>query len=213
VCKIPKRARDFDDRLVTSNEIMVLCYRGSMALRITLTLCLVVGLTLSGCTQTAPTPKTTSVKPSQLTLTSSSVAVDGLLAQEHTCNGNGTSPALTIDGVPDQTRSLAISLTDPDASAGTFTHWTVWNIDPKVREISAGNPPNGATQGLNDFRRVGFGPACPPRGQHNYVFTLFALDAMLELPSDSTPEDFQDALAGHIIAQTSLTAHYQQTNP
>jgi Raf kinase inhibitor-like YbhB/YbcL family protein len=182
-----------------------------MALRITLTLSLVVGLTLSGCTQTVPAQETSSVKPSQLTLTSSSVTVDGSLEQEHTCDGAGTSPSLTIEGVPDHARSLALTLEDPDATAKKFTHWTLWNIDPKVHQIATGNPPNGATQGLNDFRRVGFGPACPPRGQHNYVFTLFALDTMLELPSNTTPDKLERALEGHIIAQTSLTAHYQRT--
>ena len=96
---------------------------------------------------------------------------------------------------------------DPDAPGGLFTHWLVWNIDPKTTTIGEGGAPGG-TQGKNGFGKSGYGGPCPPSGTHRYFFKVFALDKTLELPAGASRKQLDAAMSGHVIAQGELMGRY-----
>ena len=125
-------------------------------------------------------------------------------------NGNET-PALSINGIPEGTKSLALIMDDPDAMGAVgkvWVHWVVWNIDP-TREFITGNPQESKfVEGMTDFGEVGYGGPAPPDKRHTYVFKLYALDTRLDLPDKSTKADVEKAMKGHIIEQTTLTGTY-----
>ena len=125
-------------------------------------------------------------------------------------NGNET-PALSINGIPEGTKSLALIMDDPDAMGAVgkvWVHWVVWNIDP-TREFITGNPQESKfVEGMTDFGEVGYGGPAPPDKRHTYVFKLYALDTGLDLPGKSTKADVEKAMEGHIIEQTQLTGTY-----
>ena len=125
-------------------------------------------------------------------------------------NGNET-PALSINGIPEGTKSLALIMDDPDAMGAVgkvWVHWVVWNIDP-TREFITGNPQESKfVEGMTDFGEVGYGGPAPPDKRHTYVFKLYALDTRLDLPDKSTKADVEKAMKGHIIEQTQLTGTY-----
>ena len=125
-------------------------------------------------------------------------------------NGNET-PALSINGIPEGTKSLALIMDDPDAMEAVgkvWVHWVVWNIDP-TREFITGNPQESKfVEGMTDFGEVGYGGPAPPDKRHTYVFKLYALDSILDLPEGSTKNELEKAMEGHIIEQTQLTGTY-----
>ena len=125
-------------------------------------------------------------------------------------NGNET-PALSINGIPEGTKSLALIMDDPDAMGAVgkvWVHWVVWNIDP-TREFITGNPQESKfVEGMTDFGEVGYGGPAPPDKRHTYVFKLYALDTKLDLPTESSKADVEKAMEGHIIEQTQLTGTY-----
>ena len=125
-------------------------------------------------------------------------------------NGNET-PALSINGIPEGTKSLALIMDDPDAMEAVgkvWVHWVVWNIDP-TREFITGNPQESKfVEGMTDFGEVGYGGPAPPDKRHTYVFKLYALDSILDLPEGSTKSELEKAMEGHIIEQTQLTGTY-----
>lgn len=125
-------------------------------------------------------------------------------------NGNET-PALSINGIPEGTKSLALIMDDPDAMGAVgkvWVHWVVWNIDP-TREFITGNPQESKfVEGMTDFGEVGYGGPAPPDKRHTYVFKLYALDSILDLPEGSTKSELEKAMEGHIIEQTQLTGTY-----
>jgi len=106
---------------------------------------------------------------------------NGFIPKKYTCDGVDINPQLLIANVPSETKSLALIVDDPDAPAGTWVHWVVWNISPQTHEIKENSVPNGANQGLNDFRKRSYGGPCPPSGTHRYFFKLYALDTILTL--------------------------------
>jgi len=120
-------------------------------------------------------------------------------------NGNET-PALSINGIPEGTKSLALIMDDPDAMGAVgkvWVHWLAWNIDPTATENL-----QDATEGMTDFGEVGYGGPAPPDKRHTYVFKLYALDCKLDLPNESTKADVEKAMEGHIIEQVTLTGTY-----
>jgi Raf kinase inhibitor-like YbhB/YbcL family protein len=143
-----------------------------------------------------------------LEVTSSAFKNGGLIPTEFSCKGADVNPPLRIASAPSDAKRLAVTVTDPDAPGGTFTHWLVWNIDPKTTEISSGSLPSGAVQGMNDFGRVGYGGPCPPSGTHRYYFRVFALDTELPLKSSAKAADFEKAIAGHVIARGELMGRF-----
>ncbi len=133
---------------------------------------------------------------------------------DHTADGKDRSPPLKWTDPPAGTRSFALLCEDPDARRGIFTHWLIYNIPAEARELSEGithreGYPNGTLQGTNDFGKVGWNGPSPPKGKsHRYVFVLFALDRLLDLPAAARREELLKAIDGHIRAETRLTGHY-----
>ena len=105
---------------------------------------------------------------------------------------------------------------DPDAPTGTWFHWLMWNIPPAVNQIAENSVPQGAAQGQGSSGQNVYGAPCPPSptpgsgqaGIHHYIFTVYALDSKLQLPSYSTAQNFQSAIQGHVISQAQLTGLY-----
>jgi len=125
-----------------------------------------------------------------------------------TCDGEDINPELHIGDVPPQAKSLVLVVRDPDAPSGTWIHWALWNIDPQIERISAGTVPIGATEGMTDFGRTGYGGPCPPEGTHRYFFNLYALDTELKLGSSATVEDLTRAMESHILRESEYVGLY-----
>jgi len=136
-----------------------------------------------------------------------------------TCDGDDVSPELAWQGVPTGSAELAVVMDDPDAPGGSFTHWLVYGIDSGETALPEAVP-EGATvagppslrQGENSFGTVGYGGPCPPGGEtHRYVFRLLALDEETGLEGGASRDELLDALQGHVLAETSLTATYARS--
>jgi Raf kinase inhibitor-like YbhB/YbcL family protein len=123
-------------------------------------------------------------------------------------NGN-FNPEFLIQNVPVEAKSLALIMHDPDAPiAGGFTHWTVWNIDPRTTIIKEESTPPGSMEGKNGAGHVGyFGPK-PPSGTHHYHFYLYALDEELPLMEDTTVKILQQEIDEHMIARAEIVGLY-----
>lgn len=143
-------------------------------------------------------------------LTSPVFTADEYMPEKYGCHGENINPPLRIEDVPEGTRSLALIVEDPDAPHGTFTHWVIWNINPGTHEIDENRVPGGAEQGLNDFKKTGYGGPCPPSGTHRYVFQLYALDTTLHLGKKAHVDDLVQAMEGHILEQTELVGLYSR---
>lgn len=142
-------------------------------------------------------------------ITSSAFHDGGNIPSKFSCDGGNTNPPLQISGVPSGAKSLALVVDDPDAPGGVFTHWVVWNISAQTATIPEGSA-GKATQGTNDFGRLGYGAPCPPSGAHRYVFKVFALDRPLDLSRGAKRAQLDAAIKGHVIAQGELTGRYSR---
>lgn len=127
---------------------------------------------------------------------------------KYTCDGEGISPPLKISGVPESAASLVLICDDPDAPAGLWVHWIIWNIDPKFTEIAENSVPAGSVEGTTSFGSTGYGGPCPPSGSHRYFFKVYALDITIPLGPDSKIEDLIAAMQGHILDQAELVRTY-----
>lgn len=145
-----------------------------------------------------------------MNVTSSAFQEGGAIPEKFSKNGQNASPELRINGAPAEAKSLALIVDDPDAPVGLFTHWLVWNIDPKTTEIGEGRAPSGGVQGRNDFGEIGYGGPQPPSGTHRYYFKVFALNAMLDLKPGANRHDVDAAMKGHVIAQGQLMGRYSK---
>jgi Raf kinase inhibitor-like YbhB/YbcL family protein len=150
-------------------------------------------------------------------LTSTAFDEAGTIPVNYSCDHNNISPQLTWTDVPEGSESFAIIVDDPDAPAGTWLHWLIYNIPPKMRALSE-NLPNieklqsGALQGLNDFHKIGYGGPCPPEGHgpHHYQFKLYALDEMLDIESGEGRDRVEKAMKDHILDRALLTGLYER---
>ena len=134
------------------------------------------------------------------------------IPSKYTCDGENINPHLVIHGAPEGTRSLALLMEDPDAPSGLWVHWVVWDIPPETKEIREHMVPFGSWEGGNSWGEKGYGGPCPPPGTHRYFFRLYALDNRLKLPDESTKEELETAMAGHILATAELMGTYARTN-
>ena len=138
------------------------------------------------------------------------------IPSQYTCDGADISPPLVWEGLADGVNSLALTCDDPDAPGGTWVHWVLFNLPANITALEAGlakagTLPNGAHQGRNDFKRLGYGGPCPPPGRaHHYVFRLYALDETLRLPPGATKAELLRAMKGHILAQAELVGTYHR---
>ncbi len=127
---------------------------------------------------------------------------------KYTCDGADVNPPLTIDGVPEETKTLVLIVDDPDAPMGTFDHWVVWNIPAATRRIEENTVPG--IEGMSSYRKHAYGGPCPPYGTHRYFFKVYALDTQLDLKLNSTKRDVEKAMKGHILAEGELVGLYSR---
>lgn len=136
------------------------------------------------------------------------------IPKRYTCDGEDVSPQLSWKDVPAGTKSLALIVDDPDAPVGTWVHWVIYDIPPSLNGLQEGTPKTPAVdgigvQGVNGFRKVGYGGPCPPKGSsHRYFFKLYALDQLIGLPARASKADVEKAMKGHILAQGQLMGIY-----
>lgn len=151
-----------------------------------------------------------------LQLTSSAFRDGEPIPKIHTCDGKDISPPLAWSGTPPGCASFALLCDDPDAPAGTWHHWAVFDI-PATQTSLPGKLPaaraGAMRQAVNDFRRVGYGGPCPPRGHgpHRYRFQLLALSVeRLDVPDGSSCSDVARAARAHKIGEAALTGTYER---
>jgi len=97
---------------------------------------------------------------------------------------------------------------DPDAPGGTWVHWVLYNLPPDLTGIEQGKS-GGGTKGINDFKDLGYGGPCPPKGTtHRYYIKVYALDSMLDLKSGATKDQVESLMSGHILAQGQLVGKF-----
>ncbi len=146
------------------------------------------------------------------TLTLSAFATGGLIPAKFTCEGANVSPELRWSEAPANTHSYALIVDDPDAPAGTFTHWILFDIPANRASLAEGEGKIGMA-GKNDFGRASYGGPCPPRGHgpHRYLFTFYALDiASLKLKAGASRREVESTLRGHVLAQAQYLGRYER---
>ncbi len=150
--------------------------------------------------------------PASLTVTSSAFQSGAAIPSKYSCEGTNVSPPLSWTKAPAAAKSLALICEDPDAPAGTWTHWVLFDLPAATTELGEkATPPSGAKQGTNDFQKTGYGGPCPPPGKpHRYFFKVYALDAELALKAGATRKDLLHAMEHHIIAEGELMGTYQR---
>lgn len=147
-------------------------------------------------------------------ITSPAFSAGGDIPKKFTCDGPDVSPKLAWNEPPAKTQAFALIVDDPDAPAGTWVHWVLFDLPASVRELAEGvvkqeQVPGGAKQGRNSFGNIGYGGPCPPPGKpHRYFFKLYALDANLGLKAGATKVDVERAMKAHILAQAEIMGKY-----
>lgn len=131
----------------------------------------------------------------------------GIIPSRYSCQGDDVNPSLIISDVPPGARTLVLIVDDPDAPMGTWTHWTVWNIEPMevIREDSI-----PGTQGKNDFGKNDYGGPCPPSGTHRYFFKIYAMDSRLDLDEGASRSMLEESMKGHVLEKCSLMGRYKR---
>lgn len=132
-----------------------------------------------------------------------------LLPRPYTCDGSGINPPLTFINVPESAKSLALTLDDPDAPRGPFHHWVVFNMPTSTTVTPENGTPPGIV-GRNSAGQESYYPPCPPSGEHRYIFTLYALDAALDLGATAGQPELLEAMKGHLIATATLSTRYRK---
>lgn len=146
-------------------------------------------------------------------LSSSAFSSGGAIPKNYTCDGSDVSPPLSWVGAP-AAQSFALIVDDPDAPAGTWAHWVLYNAPGSAKQFSEGvkkdeQLSDGTLQGRNDFRKTGYNGPCPPPGKpHRYFFKLYALDTKLNLKPGATKAEVESAIKGHIVGQAELMGKF-----
>lgn len=172
----------------------------------------------------SPTPEP--VAPFEIS--SSAFEPGGEIPVQYSCDGANLSPPLEWSGVPEGMQSLALLVDDPDSEPPGFVHWVIYNIPPTACGFPEGVPAeasldDGTLQGTNDFalfvgegetfpsgafiNRIGYDGPCPGN-PHRYVFTLYALDSLIDLGAEATMAQVLEAMERHILAQAEVIGIY-----
>jgi len=155
-------------------------------------------------------------KDAAVSVTSSTFPAEGSIPAKYSCEGANISPPLSWTTLPAGTKSVALICDDPDAPAGTWVHWVLYNLPATTNALeeklpTAASLPNGTRQGVNDFGKTGYGGPCPPPGKpHRYFFKLYALDTGLPLKPGATKQELVQAMEHHILAEGQLMGKYQR---
>ncbi|MBI1344248.1 MAG: YbhB/YbcL family Raf kinase inhibitor-like protein [Terrimonas sp.] len=143
-----------------------------------------------------------------LTVSSTAFKEGEWIPEKYTCDGANVNPPLHIEGIPENTKCLAIIVDDPDAPVATWLHWIIWNIP--VTHHYKENTIHGS-QGLNDFQKNNYSGPCPPPGkEHRYYFKIYALDELILLPSTAGKKELEATMSDLIIAYGVLTGLYKR---
>ena len=148
--------------------------------------------------------------------TAGSLKENEIIPKKYTCDGSDVSVPLSWNNPPEGTKSFALIADDPDAPAGTWVHWVIYDLPPDAREVSEAVTrsealDNGTKQGKNDFGKVVYGGPCPPAGPpHRYFFKLYALDQVIGLKPGATKQQLVDAMKGHILEEAQLVGTYKR---
>ncbi|WP_287962622.1 YbhB/YbcL family Raf kinase inhibitor-like protein [Alcanivorax sp.] len=139
----------------------------------------------------------------------------GSIPAKYTCDGDDVSPPLAWSGLPAGTRSLALIADDPDAPDPraprmTWVHWVLYNLPPDASGLpeAVTTLPPGTLEGINDWKRTGYGGPCPPIGRHRYFFKLYALDEALPDLNQPTKDELLRAMKGHVLGEAVLMGTY-----
>ncbi len=134
---------------------------------------------------------------------------NGHIPAKYTCEGENINPPITIKDIPEDTKTLALIVEDPDAPNGVFDHWLLWNLLPSdtIEEKT-----DLGTSGINSFGKTGYGGPCPPSGTHRYYFKVYALDKELGIAAGEDKNSLQDSMRGHILATGELVGRYKKKN-
>ena len=138
------------------------------------------------------------------------------IPKKFTCDGQDVSPDLSWTDPPEGTKTFALIADDPDAPAGTWTHWVLFDVPANTKNLPEGMSkdeqlPNGARQGRNDFRKIGYNGPCPPPGKpHRYFFKLYAVDSMVNLKPGAAKQQLEHALEGHTVGKAELMGRYKR---
>ena len=142
-------------------------------------------------------------------ISSAAFSHGGNIPAQFSRNGGNHRPPLKITSIPAGAKSLVLMVVDPDAPGGLFTHWLIWNIDPKTTAIADGTNPAGAVVGTNDFGDADYDGPAPPSGTHRYFFKIFALDKVLSLDARAKRPELERAMQGHVLAQAKWMGRFQ----
>ena len=154
-----------------------------------------------------------------LVLTSSSFDNQGSIPKKHTCEGGDVAPALSWSGAPTATKSFVLIVDDPDAPDPrapkmTWVHWVLYDIPAATTALPEGTSskslPAGTREGVNDWKRTGYGGPCPPVGRHRYFHKIYALDVTLGDLGNPSKGTVENSMKGHILAQGQLVGTYQK---
>ena len=154
-------------------------------------------------------------RSSTVQLTSMVFGNNTSIPDKYTCKGASVSPQLYWTAGPQGTKSYVLIVDDPDAPRGVFTHWVIFNIPFSVNKLDENIPKNATVegvgvQGVNGARNTGYTGPCPPSGTHHYIFTLYAVDTVLDIAPKSTKDQVLDAMKGHVIATSVLIGLYSK---
>ncbi|TAM47089.1 MAG: YbhB/YbcL family Raf kinase inhibitor-like protein [Gammaproteobacteria bacterium] len=152
-----------------------------------------------------------------LTLTSAAFKHNGDIPHRYTCDGDDISPPLAWSGVPKEAKSLVLIVDDPDAPDPkaprmVWVHWLLYNLPNGSSSLSEDvkTLPVGTLEGINDWKRTGYGGPCPPVGRHRYFHKLYAVDCLLPDLKHPTKAKLEKAMSGHVLAQAELIGTYQR---
>jgi Raf kinase inhibitor-like YbhB/YbcL family protein len=155
-----------------------------------------------------------------LKINSAAFGPNANIPSKYTCEGTDISPRLSWSGSPEGTKSFALIVDDPDAPDPrapkmTWVHWVLYNLPASANALPEGVQksalPPGTREGLNDWKRTGYGGPCPPIGRHRYFFKLFALDTVLPDLGNPTKAQLEKAMQGHLSGQAELIGTYEKT--
>jgi len=143
-------------------------------------------------------------------ITSPDFKNNGRIPVQFTEDGENINPELEIRDIPENAKSLVLIVDDPDAPAGVWVHWIVFNIDPKTQKIFKNSIPDNGLQGQNSFRIDDYSGPSPPSGTHRYFFKIFALDTKISLNEGASLEEIERAIESHILCKAELIGLYSR---
>jgi hypothetical protein len=141
----------------------------------------------------------------------------GIVPPKYGCFGANVQPGFKVSNPPDGAVSYALIFHDIDVALDGRTedglHWVVWNIPANADGLPEGRLPDGAVVGRNvEDKNAYLGPGAPagPR-YHHYVFELFALDALLDLPDTASRRELLEAMEGKTVGKAAYVGRFKRS--